>query len=73
MIHILKGTPENINKGRIKHTVDEKTVIIGKDTKNENVSKAETQRMLSEQLDTLPKGEMRSVYDKIWSGVKKYT
>jgi len=70
-MYILKGTPEDIGRGKVSHTVDEETVIIGRDTKNDKVSKAETQRMLEQQIDTMEKGKTRDVYDKIWHGVKQ--
>jgi len=73
MTSILK--PEDmdaaIKKGNVKYIVDDKTVIVGRDTKQ--VSKKETQQMLEEQLDVLPKGETRTVYDKVWGNVKKYS
>ena len=57
---------------KIKHEVDEKTVIINGNSPD-RASKGETNRMLEEQLDTLPKNSPeRKVYEKVWSGVQKY-
>ena len=71
MVNIITGKSEQVKKTNIKHSVDDKTVIIGKNTGS--VDKKQTQRMLEQQLDTLPKGETREVYDKVWKGVKQFT
>jgi hypothetical protein len=71
MVYILKGN--QIEKvAKIKHTVDDQTVIIGQDTpESEKASPQETRRMLEETLDQAS-GETKSVYEKIYRGVTKY-
>jgi len=70
MVYVIHNMDEAMKRGKVTHTVDDKTIIIGKDTQKDKVSAKDTERMLTERLDTMPKGEERSVYEKIFQGVK---
>jgi hypothetical protein len=60
-----------VKKTNVIKTVDDETVVIGKGT--EKVSQRETQSMLAEQLDRLPKDSPeRAVYEKVYKGVKQF-
>jgi len=70
-----QGNPDSVNKHiknvKVKHTVDEETIQIGKGT--EKVSQKDTARLLEERLDTLPKdAPERAVYEKIYKGNKQF-
>ena len=54
-----------------KLIVDEETIEIGKNT--EKTSNQETKRMLEQQLDTMDrKDPARKVYEKVYSGIKRF-
>ncbi len=72
-----------IKKTQVKHIVDEEVITSAQISRMANdkasgfyASKGETQRMIAEQMDRLESRgdkEARAVYDKIYSGVKKYS
>ena len=56
---------------KYNNVVDDETVVVGKDT--QKASQKETKQMLEMQLDTMDKKDpARSVYEKVYDGVKKY-
>ena len=58
---------ENLGKGvKVDHSVDEKTVVIGRGERK--MSQSDTKKMLEESILTGSKEE-RAVYEKVYKGV----
>jgi len=65
-MRIFKTDPREV---KVKHEVDERTVIIGR---GEKVSKKETLQMLEKTIDTTQDSNVKNIYEKVYMGVKKF-